>query len=92
MYVRMKKEMEILNLVTGLELLTIGAIYLFLGDISSSASWGIFGCMYLVMDKYSVFEKISLRRKVVDIGKYLFSWLGFFISSAFLVYLILSLY
>ena len=48
------KAMAISNMITGSLLLVIGGVYMFRGDIESSASWLIFGTMYLVMDQYSM--------------------------------------
>ncbi len=84
--VKMKKTMEILNLVVGFELIGIGLLYLAKVDIASAASWSIFGCMYIVMDKYSVLEKMSTKRKLVEWIKYSAAWLGFVISTVFLGY------
>lgn len=85
-YARMKKTMEILNLLVGFELILVGLLYLLKDDIPSAASWSIFGCMYLVMDKYSVLENISKKRKLIEGIKYGSAWLGFAISTAFLAY------
>ncbi len=89
--VRMKKTMEILNLLVGFELVIVGLLYLTVADVSSAASWSIFGCMYVVMDKYSFLENMSEKRKLIESIKYSSAWLGFVISSAFLVYLIFTL-
>ena len=86
-FVNMKKHMEILNLIVGLELIVAGVLYLSEGDISSAASWSIFGCMYIVMDKYSNLENMSKRRTVVEWGKYIAAWLGLLISTAFLLHI-----
>ncbi len=83
--------MEILNLLVGFELVVAGFIYLIKSDIPSAASWSIFGCMYVVMDKYSVLENMSKKRKFIEGVKYSFAWLGFAISTAFLIYLILTI-
>ena len=90
-FARMKRTMEILNLVVGLELIIVGILYLFIYDITSAASWSIFGCMYVVMDKYSFLENMSKQRRFVEGIKYAMAWLGFFISTAFLGYVILTL-
>lgn len=84
--VKMKKYMEILNLLVGFELIVVGLLYLMKPDIASAASWSIFGCMYIVMDKYSVLEDMSTNRKLVEGIKYGAAWLGFIISTAFLGY------
>ena len=89
-YVKMNKKMEILNLLVGFELIAIGLIYLSALDIVSAANWSIFGCMYIVMDKYSVFENISHKRNVVQSIKYSGAWLGFIISTVFLFYVIIT--
>ena len=83
--------MEILNLLIGFELVAIGVLYLIKLDIPSAASWSIFGCMYIVMDKYSVLENMSKNRRLVEGIKYASAWLGFAISTAFLVYLMFTL-
>ena len=85
---KMKKSMELLNLLVGFELIIVGLVYLAKLDVSSAASWSIFGCMYLVMDKYSVLENMSEKRKLVEGVKYGSAWLGFAISTAFLGYLV----
>ena len=86
----MKRTMEILNLLVGVELIIVGVLYLLKSDVSSAASWSIFGCMYVVMDKYSVLENMSSKRKLVEVGKYGAAWLGFIISSVFLAYVVLD--
>lgn len=91
-YVKMKKNMEILNLLVGFELIIIGLLYLIKLDIASAASWSIFGCMYIVMDKYSVLENMSKKRKLIEGIKYGSAFLGFAISTAFLGYVISTLY
>lgn len=88
-FVKMKKNMEILNLLIGFELIIVGVLYLTKSDISSAASWSIFGCMYIVMDKYSQLDDMSKKRKPIEVVKYIFAWLGFAISTAFLIYVIL---
>lgn len=85
-FVSMKRTMEILNLLVGFELIAIGILYLMKLDITSAASWSIFGCMYIVMDKYSALENMSKNRQLVEGIKYGSAWLGFAISTAFLVY------
>ena len=89
-FVKMKRTMEILNLLVGFELILVGIIYLIRLDISSAASWAIFGGMYIVMDTYSVLENMSKNRKLVEAVKYGSAWLGFLISSVFLVYIYLK--
>ncbi|MEL7121575.1 MAG: hypothetical protein AAFO07_19160 [Bacteroidota bacterium] len=83
--------MEILNLLVGFELIVIGLLYLIKLDIASAASWSIFGCMYIVMDKYSILENMSKKRKLIENVKYISAWLGLAISTAFLGYLVLTL-
>lgn len=87
-FVKMKISMEILNLLVGLELIVVGILYLMKGDISSAASWSIFGCMYMVMDKYSALDNMSKKRKFIEGVKYSSAWFGFAISTAFLIYVI----
>jgi len=87
----MKRTMEVLNLLVGFELVIIGLLYLVKLDIASAASWSIFGCMYIVMDKYSALENMSEKRKLIEGLKYGSAWLGFAISTAFLVYVIFTL-
>lgn len=84
---REKKIMEILNLVVGFELIGVGLIYLLRSDWSSAASWSIFGCMYIVMDKYTLLTDMTGRRKFVEAIKYGAAWLGFVITTVFLGYL-----
>lgn len=88
---RMKKTMETLNLLVGFELILVGLLYLTKLDIPSAASWAIFGSMYMVMDTYSVSKQISQRRKLIEGIKYASAWLGFAISTAFLVYVMWAL-
>ncbi|MEN0051412.1 MAG: hypothetical protein AAF806_30380 [Bacteroidota bacterium] len=83
--------MEILNLLVGFELVAVGVLYLIKLDITSAASWSIFGCMYIVMDKYSALEKMSQRRQLVEGIKYSSAWLGFVISTVFLGYVLFTL-
>jgi len=89
--VQVKKSMEVLNLLVGFELIIVGLLYLAKPDITSAASWSIFGCMYIVMDKYSVLEDMSKNRKLVEATKYGAAWLGFLISTAFLGYVAFTL-
>ncbi len=90
-YARMKRTMEILNLLVGFELIAVGLLYLTKPDVPSAASWSVFGCMYVVMDKYSVLENMSKKRKLIEGVKYSLAWLGFSISTAFLAYIVLTL-
>ncbi|MEM8896634.1 MAG: hypothetical protein AAGC85_00955 [Bacteroidota bacterium] len=90
-FANMKRTMEILNLLVGFELVAIGILYLIKLDIASAASWSIFGCMYIVMDKYSVLENMSKNRRLVEGMKFGSAWLGFAISTAFLLYVIFTL-
>ncbi|MEM9847448.1 MAG: hypothetical protein AAF847_06135 [Bacteroidota bacterium] len=83
--------MELLNLLVGFELIVVGVLYLIKLDMTSAASWSIFGCMYIVMDKYSALEKMSKRRQLVEGIKYGSAWLGFVISTVFLGYVLLTL-
>ncbi len=87
----MNRIMEILNLLVGIELIIVGIIYLLNYDITSAASWSIFGCMYIVMDKYTPAENLSHKRKMVDRVKYGAAWLGFIISTVFLVYILFNI-
>ena len=89
-YANMKKNMEILNLLVGLELIVVGFLYLIKLDITSAASWSIFGCMYIVMDKYSDLHNMSKKRKLVEDIKYYSAWLGFVISTIFLDYVVVT--
>ena len=89
--VKMKKSMEILNLLVGFELIAVGLLYLTKPDIASAASWSIFGCMYVVMDKYSVLDNMSKNRRLVEGTKYGAAWLGFIISTAFLGYVVFTM-
>ncbi|MEM7105747.1 MAG: hypothetical protein AAF502_21595 [Bacteroidota bacterium] len=86
----MKKTLETLNLLVGFELIIIGLLYLIKLDVASAASWSIFGCMYIVMDKYSVLQNMSKKRNLVERVKYGTGWLGFAISTAFLGYVLLT--
>ena len=88
--VEMKKTMEVLNLLVGVELIMVGLLYLTKLDVASAASWSIFGCMYIVMDKYSVLENMSEKRNLIEGFKYIAAWLGFAISTAFLVYMVFA--
>ena len=87
---KMNKTMEILNLLIGFELIAIGLIYLKVSDFSSAASWSIFGCMYIVMDKYSDFTNMSNNRSIVQNIKYAGAWIGFIISTIFLIYSLIT--
>ena len=89
-YAKMKRTMEVLNLLVGFELIIVGLLYLFKLDIASAASWSIFGCMYIVMDKYSFLDNMSKKRKLIENIKYGSAWLGFAISSAFLIFVALT--
>jgi len=80
--------MEILNLLIGFELILVSLLYLIKLDVVSAASWSIFGCMYIVMDKYSLLEDMSDKRRLVQYTKYGSAWIGFLISSAFLGYIL----
>ena len=72
--------MEILNLLVGIELIIVGIIYLLNYDITSAASWSIFGCMYIVMDKYTPAENLSHKRKMVD------RWNNYLIYNKFFLF------
>ena len=87
----MNKTMEILNLFVGFELIVIGLIYFRVSDFSSAASWSIFGCMYIVMDKYSDFTNMSNNRSLVQNIKYVGAWLGFIISTIYLIYVLITI-
>ena len=87
----MNKTMEILNLLVGFQPIIIGLIYLRVSDFSSAASWSIFGCMYIVMDKYSDFTNMSNNRSLVQNIKYLGAWLGFIISTIYLIYVLITI-
>ena len=89
-YAKRKITMEILNLAVGFELIVVGLWYFIQLDIPSAASWSIFGCMYLVMDKYGLIENMSKKRKLTEDIKYVAAWLGLVISTAFLGYLFLN--
>lgn len=89
--VKNKRIMEILNLIVGFELIIIGILYLIQMDISSAASWSIFGCMYIVMDKYSILTNMSKQRKLVEGIKLGSAYAGFLISTAFFCYLIFGM-
>lgn len=89
-YAKMKRTMEVLNLLVGFELIIVGLLYLLKLDIASAASWSIFGCMYVVMDKYSILDNMSKRRELIENIKYGSAWLGIVISTTFLVYLVLT--
>lgn len=91
-FAKVKRNMEILNLLIGLELIIVGLLYLLKLDIISAASWSIFGCMYMVMDKYSILDNMSGKRKLVEDVKHYSAWLGFAISTAFLVYIVVVLF
>jgi len=91
-FAKMKNTMEILNLLVGAELIVIGILYWLKDDISSAASWSIFGCMYIVMDKYSVLDKMSTKRRFIETIKYGSAWLGLVISTAFLIYVLISFF
>ncbi|MEO0338047.1 MAG: hypothetical protein AAF242_02430 [Bacteroidota bacterium] len=82
--------MEILNLIVGFELIIVGLLYLMQLDIASAASWSVLGCMYIVMDKYSVLENMSKKRQLVEGIKYASAWLGLLISTAFLGYVVFT--
>lgn len=90
-FVKMKKTMEILNILIGFELIATGLLYLIKSDIESAASWSIFGCMYIVMDKYSILHNMSKKREFIEGVKYSSAWLGFVISTVFLVYVLLTI-
>jgi uncharacterized membrane protein HdeD (DUF308 family) len=89
-YAKVKRTMEILNLLVGFELIIVGLLYLLKLDIASAASWSIFGCMYIVMDKYSFLDNMSKKRKLIENIKYGSAWLGFAISTSFLIFLALT--
>ena len=87
-FANMKRTMEILNLIVGVELILVGGAYLLMRDFTSAASWSIFGCMYIVMDKYSELNNMSSRRLFIERMKCLSAWLGLFLSTAFLFYVL----
>jgi len=89
-FVKMNKTMEILNLIVGFELIFIGLLFLSISDYSSAASWSIFGCMYIVMDKYTDFTNMSNNRSIVQNIKYAGAWIGFIISTIYLIYVLMT--
>lgn len=47
-----KVKIEILNFIAGMFLIFSGAVVYFISGFEMMMSWGVFGCMYLAMDKY----------------------------------------
>lgn len=79
-----RKILEIINILTGLGLLIIGGVYFFLSQIDFAASWLVFGCMYIVMDKYWENPSVSKNRYLVDIFKFGIGVFGIIVTYAFL--------
>lgn len=80
---------EILNFLTGVVLLVVGAFDLFRREYTSAANWLIFGSMYLIMDDYM--PKVNLKtstEKFLDLGRKVFSWFGLIAAVVFFVYTI----
>jgi len=85
-----RKQLEFLNIGTGIGLILIGLIYLTRLEIDYAASWGIFGCMYIVMDKYWQNTMPSNSRTKVDMFKYSIAIAGICITYSFLIYLAMN--
>ena len=96
----MFKAMAISNMVTGVLLLVIGGTYMYRGSVECSASWIIFGIMYMVMDQYSMTgtnvhpKKKTLFTRCFDIDvnnmirvRALFCAIGPILALTFLAYI-----
>jgi hypothetical protein len=81
---RIRRALEVLNILTGFGLLAIALTYVPGKEYDYAANWAIFGCMYIVMDKYWLGE-FSMKRKITDWIKCGFGILGLCIVVAFLV-------
>ena len=85
-----RKQLEVLNIAIGFTLVAIAAVYLNDGEVEYAASWFIFGCMYMVMDKYWPSDSYSLLRTKADLFKYLINIIALVVSIAFFVYLLVN--
>lgn len=84
-----RKQMEYLNIITGITLIVIGAVYALRGEIDYFASWFIFGCMYIVMDCYTCMHGCCSHSRVrADYFKYAIGILAMVVSVGFLIYIL----
>lgn len=83
-----RKQLEYLNLGIGVMLILISMVYLFRAEIDYFASWFIFGCMYMVMDKYWECDMCSTRRIKMDVLKYCINLSAFVVSIGFFLYIL----
>lgn len=84
----LRKQLELLNFAIGGVLILISLIYAYRGEIDFFASWFVFGCMYMVMDKYWPSESYTPLRIRADIIKYSINIAALIVSIYFLIYLI----
>tara|TARA_Y100001970_G_C14125655_1_gene798798 strand:- start:87 stop:368 length:282 start_codon:yes stop_codon:yes gene_type:complete len=84
----LRKQLEFLNLAIGVVLILISLVYLMDQDVEYFASWFIFGCMYMVMDKYWPSDTYSSRRAKADMFKYTVNLMAFIVSIGFLFYIL----
>ena len=86
-HIGLRTQLEYLNIAVGAVLILISFIYFSRGMVESFASWFVFGCMYMVMDKYWHCDACTTR-KIADTFKYCVNILAFFVSICLLVYVI----
>ncbi|TAF44508.1 MAG: hypothetical protein EAZ64_06420 [Sphingobacteriales bacterium] len=86
---KFNKRNEILNLITGGILVTVGILMFFKNDVPSGFNWLIFGSMYLVMDGYKTSHTSSTFTKMCQALRNVFSIIGTIASIALLAYYLL---
>ena len=69
-------------------LILISLVYMSRGAVDSFANWFIFGCMYMVMDKYWTNGAQSAKRVKIDMLKYCIGVAAFFVSVGFLLHIL----
>lgn len=84
----LRRQLEFLNLSIGATLVIISLVYLFRSEIDYFTSWFIFGCMYMVMDKYWPSDEYTALRIKADVLKYIINVAAFLVSIGFLVYIL----
>ena len=84
----LRVQLEVLNIAIGTVLILISLVYIFRGEVDYAASWFIFGCMYMVMDKYWPCDRYTALRIRADILKYLVNVAALAVSLAFLIYIL----
>lgn len=86
----LRKQLEVINLLIGATLIIIGFVYLFDDQVEYFFSWFIFGCMYIVMDKYWPNDTYTKTRIKIDTFKYIINVCALVAGVGFVFYLIFN--